>query len=174
MVKATVVSKKCESAENKISSADTIKPHNSVIHGHRSMGCLIKVEKQLILFAEIYLWKTHLLVVLDMKEITLSVTNRILTPLLVTKNMTDLAEKECSFVSHHCFFLKTYQNIRDYFMFKYRSKISRQQRKHRQKMNKICDRSLKLICLTLWEITPYINYRRTIMNICLQLIAQFL
>lgn len=51
MVKATVVSKKCENAENKFSSADTIKPYNSVIHGHRSTYFLIKVEKQIVLFA---------------------------------------------------------------------------------------------------------------------------
>lgn len=35
MVKATVISKKCENEENNVSSADTIKPYNSVIHGHR-------------------------------------------------------------------------------------------------------------------------------------------
>lgn len=100
MVKATVVSKKCENAENKFSSADTIKPYNSVIHGHRSTYFLIKVEKQIVLFAGICVWKTYLLVVLDVREMVLCITNWMLEPLLVTKNMIDLVEKEHTFVSH--------------------------------------------------------------------------
>lgn len=154
MVKATFVSKKCENAEN-ISSANTIKPYDSVIHSHRSMDCLIKLEKQLVLFADIHLWKAYLLVVLDVRQTASCITNRMLAPLLVTKNMTNLAEKEHTFVSHHWCFLKMYQNIRDYFMLKYRLKISKQQWKHR---GNIYDESIKLICLTLQEITPYINY----------------
>lgn len=35
MVKDVIVSRKCENTENKVSSsADTIKPYDSVVHGH--------------------------------------------------------------------------------------------------------------------------------------------
>lgn len=83
IVKARVLSKKYDNAENMMSSADTIKPYNNVIHGHRSTDCL--VEEQLVLFIGIYLWKTYLLVVLDVRQMALCITNRMLSPLLVTK-----------------------------------------------------------------------------------------
>jgi len=34
MVKAVIVLKKCENTESKISSANTVKPYDSMIHGH--------------------------------------------------------------------------------------------------------------------------------------------
>lgn len=131
-----------KNTENKVSSADTIKPYDSVIYSHWNR--LFKIEKQLVLFSDIHLWKKYLLVVVDVGGTALCITNSVLAPLLVTRILVDLAEKERTFLSHHWCFQQKYQNSRDSFVLEYSWKISREQWKHGENMKKIYNQSIKL------------------------------